>query len=380
MHQNTDGNGKNIQIQNDQKKMKQQYSDSLKGSPLSPELSPVWKESSSKEEDQKTKARNGPLIIVRFFYDGAPISQGRLITFTPGEHETDFGADGLDNTQGQDRVKKLHAHEIIQVLKKDGGVDFDKFFASVYEMDVTGGGWLPIQKRDASSNNDVLPISFPLSNYNCDENSETKYHRVDVKIFRRPIKMLKGDDHKIIEWTRDKALADADAQLKGKLKDSSTGYFGIGIVNAKTSENVGTLWRSSYQLGASFIYTIGARYKKNRNSSSSDTTQTPSQIPLFEFDQWSDFIQNAPNGAKWVVIEMGGIPLRDYEHPKNAIYILGSEDSGVPKSILRSAHEVVSLDCERYSSYNVAVAGSLVLYDRMEKMRRNNYDIDDSAF
>jgi tRNA (guanosine-2'-O-)-methyltransferase len=40
------------------------------------------------------------------------------------------------------------------------------------------------------------------------------------------------------------------------------GYYGIGIENVKTAENVGTLWRSAYILGASFIFTIGKRYKK----------------------------------------------------------------------------------------------------------------------
>ena len=52
-----------------------------------------------------------------------------------------------------------------------------------------------------------------------------------------------------------------------------------------------------------------------------------------------------------------------------AIYILGSEDHGVPKSVLRSCREVVSLEAEEYGSYNVAVAGSLVMYDRMMKIR-----------
>ena len=52
-----------------------------------------------------------------------------------------------------------------------------------------------------------------------------------------------------------------------------------------------------------------------------------------------------------------------------AIYILGSEDHGVPKSVLRSCREVISLEAEEYGSYNVAVAGSLVMYDRMMKMR-----------
>ena len=67
---------------------------------------------------------------------------------------------------------------------------------------------------------------------------------------------------------------------------------------------------------------------------------------------------------------MGGTPLEEFIHPRNAIYILGSEDHGVPKAVVRGCREVVSLECVNYGSYNVAVAGSLVMYDRMVKLRR----------
>ncbi len=42
----------------------------------------------------------------------------------------------------------------------------------------------------------------------------------------------------------------------------SSGYFGIGIYQAKRFENVGVLWRGAYQLGASYIFTIGKRYRR----------------------------------------------------------------------------------------------------------------------
>lgn len=35
-------------------------------------------------------------------------------------------------------------------------------------------------------------------------------------------------------------------------------YFAIGIYHPKTEMNMGTLWRSAYQLGASYIFTIGS--------------------------------------------------------------------------------------------------------------------------
>lgn len=61
--------------------------------------------------------------------------------------------------------------------------------------------------------------------------------------------------------------------------------------------------------------------------------------------------------------------MEEFQHPRDAVYILGSEDHGVPNSIVRACHHVISLESERYASYNVAVAGSLVMYDRMIKMK-----------
>lgn len=62
--------------------------------------------------------------------------------------------------------------------------------------------------------------------------------------------------------------------------------------------------------------------------------------------------------------------LEDFEHPLDAVYLLGSEDAGLPKSILRACHNVVSLRAENYASYNVAIAGSLIMYDRQSKERK----------
>ena len=40
------------------------------------------------------------------------------------------------------------------------------------------------------------------------------------------------------------------------------GYFGVGIYQPKHWENVGTLWRSAYQLGASFLVVVGSRPRR----------------------------------------------------------------------------------------------------------------------
>lgn len=141
------------------------------------------------------------------------------------------------------------------------------------------------------------------------------------------------------------------------------GYFEIGIFHTKTGANVGTLWRSAYQLGAAGIFTIGKRYQKQ----SSDTLKTYRHVPLREHADCEAMIAALPYGCQLVAVEMGGESLPRFQHPERACYLLGAEDHGLPPSILARCQHVVSLPALRTESYNVAVAGSLVMFDRQTK-------------
>lgn len=141
------------------------------------------------------------------------------------------------------------------------------------------------------------------------------------------------------------------------------GYFEIGIFRGKTSYNIGTLWRSAFQLGANGIFTVGARYPRQ----ASDTVLAYRYVPMREYINFEDFYQHLPYDCRLVGIEMGGKPLSGFAHPERAIYILGAEDDGLPKKVIEKCHYVISLEAKRTESYNVAVAGSLVMYDRMYK-------------
>lgn len=141
------------------------------------------------------------------------------------------------------------------------------------------------------------------------------------------------------------------------------GFFEIGIYRGKSKENVGTLWRSAYQLGASGIFTIGRRYPLQ----SSDTCGAHKHIPMREYQDIDSFIGALPFGCHIVAVEMGGTSLDKFHHPESAIYLLGAEDVGIQEHVLSRAHHVVSIPSLRSESYNVAVAGSIVMYDRMVK-------------
>ena len=146
------------------------------------------------------------------------------------------------------------------------------------------------------------------------------------------------------------------------------GFFGVGIVRGKTGGNDGVLWRSAAQLGAAFSFSVGARF--GRLDGATDAIDAWRTVPNFRYDSFADFAKSSPRGAAWVAVEMGGEPLETFVHPDRAVYFLGAEDHGVPKDVLRACRHVVALPAARSASYNVAVAGALVMYDRLSKRNR----------
>jgi len=106
----------------------------------------------------------------------------------------------------------------------------------------------------------------------------------------------RGDDTELLIEKSTKnayAGAESDGVTARPKEDTGAGFFGIGIVKAKHEQNVGTLWRSAWQLGAGFLFTVATRFKYE----ASDTTQAYKQLPLFKYDEWGDFAENSPHGA-----------------------------------------------------------------------------------
>jgi tRNA G18 (ribose-2'-O)-methylase SpoU len=145
---------------------------------------------------------------------------------------------------------------------------------------------------------------------------------------------------------------------------SKEGYFAIGVFRGKTEHNIGTLWRSAYILGASYIFTVDKRYKKQ----SSDVLKTWSRIPLFHYPSIDDLLSNIPYDCRVIGVEIDdkAILLQEFQHPLRAIYILGSEDVGLPQEVRDKCHFLIKI--QGNSSLNVGVTGGIILHDRVSKI------------
>ncbi len=124
-----------------------------------------------------------------------------------------------------------------------------------------------------------------------------------------------------------------------KVDNLEQGFFGIGIQNGKTPENLGVLWRSAQNLGASFIFTT-----------------------------FEDFYAHLPKGAMLVGVELDekAQDLETFKHPRRCVYLLGAEDHGLSKQAIEKSHFLVKF--KSTLSLNVSIAGSIIMYDRSTKM------------
>lgn len=148
-----------------------------------------------------------------------------------------------------------------------------------------------------------------------------------------------------------------------KNTDDDQGFYGIGILHTDDQQNIGTLWRSAFVLGASYIFTVDKKYKRQ----GSDVKNAWASIPLYHFKTMIDLKNHLPYSTRLVGIEIAeeATAIEKFEHPIRAVYLLGSERIGLPPTVMSECHDIVKLPGSQ--SLNVAVAGSLVMYDRLSK-------------
>lgn len=144
------------------------------------------------------------------------------------------------------------------------------------------------------------------------------------------------------------------------------GYFAIGAERLSKSLNLGNLMRSAHGFGASFTFTIGARYQALE--AAADTSKGAQHLPHYNWGSLAEMV--LPQGCKLVGVELieGAIDLPSFHHPRRAAYILGPERGSLSPEVLARCDWVVRIPTA--FSINVAMAGAVVMYDRARTLGR----------
>lgn len=144
------------------------------------------------------------------------------------------------------------------------------------------------------------------------------------------------------------------------------GYFGIGIERVSKPMNLGNLFRTAHGFGASFVFTIDARYSERH--AKSDTSRAPEKLPLYDWETVADM--DLPGGCSLVGVELldGATELPSFRHPRRAAYVLGPERGELSPELLERCDHVIKIPTR--FCLNVATAGAIVMYDRLVVLRR----------
>lgn len=142
------------------------------------------------------------------------------------------------------------------------------------------------------------------------------------------------------------------------------GFYGIGVENLKNETNLGTLFRTAYTFEANFMFCTGKRYKHQ----GSDTTKAWRHIPLYQYDDIDELINNIPYQCKLIGIETveQSIDILTFRHPERCIYLLGAEDTGLSNKAIDACDHIVEIK-NLSPCLNVAVAGSIMMYERWKQ-------------
>lgn len=145
------------------------------------------------------------------------------------------------------------------------------------------------------------------------------------------------------------------------------GYFGIGCEGISKPMNIGALLRTAHAFGASFCFTV-APAAQTPSFGTSDTSSAAGAVPLYEYRDVAAI--DLPRGCSLVGIELmaESVQLPSFRHPRQAAYVLGSERGGLSPEMVARCDHIVKIPTR--FSLNLAVAGAIVLYDRMLTLGR----------
>lgn len=145
-----------------------------------------------------------------------------------------------------------------------------------------------------------------------------------------------------------------------------SGFASIGLDNAKTPANVGSVIRAAHCYGVASIAISGERITGKHVEAATNTMNSHRHIPVYRGDL-RDLI---PFGAVPVAVDLveGAESLVDFVHPRSAFYIFGAEDNTLGKRILDWCPRRVMVPTT--GCMNLAAAVNVVLYDRMAKRAR----------
>ncbi|MBU4069476.1 MAG: hypothetical protein KJ646_00670 [Nanoarchaeota archaeon] len=145
----------------------------------------------------------------------------------------------------------------------------------------------------------------------------------------------------------------------------------IAVMNLSNEANIGGLIRTANAADIKEVIIVG-RKKWNKGAA----TGAHSRIRIVKMRTSDEFVEYCrENNYNIVSVEIGedSCNIFEYKYPKNTMLVVGNEGTGVPSKILNnSASRVYIPQYGGIECLNVAVAGSIAIYDWIRKNKQGD--------
>ncbi|HMR32468.1 MAG TPA: TrmH family RNA methyltransferase [Geminicoccaceae bacterium] len=140
------------------------------------------------------------------------------------------------------------------------------------------------------------------------------------------------------------------------------GYFAIGAEGISKTVNFGNLARAANAFGASFVFLVDPDVRL-RDALATDTSGVAGQLPVYHHRSVEALI--LPRGCELVGVELldDAVDLPSFRHPSCAAYVFGPERSSLSPAMRARCRHIVRIPTR--FCVNLAIAGAIVMYDRM---------------
>ena len=148
---------------------------------------------------------------------------------------------------------------------------------------------------------------------------------------------------------------------------TTSGYTGIILVEPKTPENVGSVFRLVYNFSVGFVEIVKPHCSIQKiKKISTDVLKAHRHVPVFILDEILLPVASHP-----VLIEVStkAASLISFAHPRSAVYIFGPENG----TLLIKGVPIVSIPVN--GCLNLAQTVAVVLWDRYLKTNVNRQEV-----
>ena len=144
----------------------------------------------------------------------------------------------------------------------------------------------------------------------------------------------------------------------------------VAAWNITKEHNVGSLVRTAHAAAADELILVGEREWNVEAAKTSELYTTVTQLAGVEA------FRNHLKSRRWnlVAVELDdrAVNVFEAEYPERPCFLLGAELAGVPVELLEEAELVVQIpQWGLVPSLNLAIAGSIVIYDYLGKLHRD---------